>query len=50
MSALPVARVRDRAEHGSYSKAAMERAMKIQEVLLRATARWEAFKKREHIS
>jgi len=39
MSAFPAGRVSDHAVHGLYSKAAIERAMKIQDVLLRAIAR-----------
>ena len=47
MSALRAARVGDHAESmESYSKAAMERAMKVQEVILRAMAKkitwWQA--------
>ena len=46
MSALQAVRVRDMASMFSYSKAAMERAMKIQEVILRAMAKkitwWQA--------
>jgi hypothetical protein len=38
-SAFPAVRVGDHAKHGSYSKAAVERTMKVQEVLLRAMAR-----------
>ena len=48
MSALQAARVGDHAEHGflPYTKAATERAMKVQEVILRAMAKkitwWQA--------
>ena len=43
---LRAARVADHEEHGLYSKAAVERAMKVQEVILRALAKkitwWQA--------
>ena len=46
LSALRAARVADHGKHGGLLKAAMERAMKVQEVILRAMAKritwWQA--------
>ena len=46
MSAWRAARIRDHAEHGAYPRAAMERTMKVQDVMLQAMAKkitwWQA--------